>query len=87
METTERKRNPLMEEDKKGSMESDGNRDQTLSGSRVANAVFATVIRGEDRKLSVSALSNLPVVSINYLVIKLNTNNNNSMKLAFLFLL
>lgn len=43
--------------------------------------------RGEDRKLSVSALSNLPVVSINYLVIKLNTNNNNSMKLAFLFLL
>lgn len=79
METTERKRNPLMEED--------GNRDQTLSGSRVANAVFATVIRGEDRKLSVSALSNLPVVSINYLVIKLNTNNNNSMKLAFLFLL
>lgn len=84
METTERKRNPLMEEDKKGSMESDGNR---LSGSRVANAVFATVIRGEDRKLSVSALSNLPVVSINYLVIKLNTNNNNSMKLAFLFLL
>lgn len=43
--------------------------------------------RGEDRKLSVSALSNLLVVSINYLVIKLNTNNNNSMKLAYLFLL
>lgn len=71
-----------MEEDKKGSMESDGNR---LSGSRVANAVFATVIRGEDRKLSVSALSNLPVESIHYLVIKLKTNNNNSIKLAFYF--
>lgn len=74
-----------MEEDKKGSMESDGNRDHTLSSSRVANAVFATVIRGEDRKLSVSALSTLPVESIHYLVIKLKTNNNNSIKLAFYF--